>query len=63
MMSRSPIPSPYKTVMFDYLKLVGVECHNQNVLDSFVSKKIGSIKKIENVTYSDLSKTNFSKNK
>jgi len=50
MMSRSPIPFPYKTVLFDYLKLVGVECYNKGALDLFVSKDAGIIEKIEDIT-------------
>jgi len=49
-MSRSPVPFPYKTVLFDYLKLVGVECYNKNALDLFVSKDTGIIEKIEDIT-------------
>ncbi len=50
MMSRSPIPFPYKTVIFDYLKLVGVECYNKKALDFFVSKDKGIIERIEDIT-------------
>lgn len=50
MLSRSPVPFPYKTVMFRYKKLVGVECYNKMALDFFVSHPKGAIERIEDVT-------------
>lgn len=50
MLSRSPIPFPYKTVGFEYLKLVGVECYNKKALDFFASKDAGAIERIEDIT-------------
>lgn len=50
MLSRAPIPFPYKTVMFKYKKVVGVECYNKRALDFFVSKEKGYLESIEDVT-------------
>lgn len=50
MLSRSPVPFPYKTIMFRYKKLIGVECYNKAALDYFVSQPKGVIERIEDVT-------------
>lgn len=50
MLSRSPVPFPYKTIMFQYKKLIGVECYNKRALDYFVSQPKGEIESIEDVT-------------
>lgn len=50
LLSRSPVPYPYKTVLFKYKKVVGVECYNKNALDFFVSKEKGFLESIEDVT-------------
>ena len=49
-LSRSPIPFPYKTVLFKYKKIVGVECYNKKSLDFFVNTREGLCEKIESVT-------------
>lgn len=49
-LSRSPIPFPYKTVMFKYKKIMGVECYNKKALDFFANTKEGICEKIESVT-------------
>ncbi|HFU2596677.1 TPA: 3-deoxy-manno-octulosonate cytidylyltransferase [Campylobacter jejuni] len=49
-LSRSPIPFPFKTILFNYYKIVGVECYNKSALDLFVSSSIGSLEKIEDIT-------------
>lgn len=49
-LSRSPIPFPYKTILYKYKKIVGVECYNKKALDFFVSKPKGNVEKIEDVT-------------
>jgi len=49
-LSRSPIPFPYKTVLFKYKKIVGVECYNKKSLDFFVNTPKGACEKIEEVT-------------
>lgn len=50
LLSRAPIPFPYKTVMFKYKKVVGVECYNKAALDYFVSKEKGFLESIEDIT-------------
>lgn len=50
LLSRSPVPFPYKTVLFRYKKVVGVECYNKKALDFFVNKEKGYIESIEDVT-------------
>ena len=49
-LSRSPIPFPYKTIMYKFKKIVGVECYNKAALDFFVSHPAGAMEKIEDVT-------------
>ncbi|EDO9297204.1 3-deoxy-manno-octulosonate cytidylyltransferase [Campylobacter coli] len=36
-MSRTPIPTPYKSVAFDYYKHIGILSYNKKMLDFFVS--------------------------
>lgn len=50
LLSRAAVPFPYKTVMFKYKKVVGVECYNKNALDFFVSTPKGPLESIEDVT-------------
>jgi 3-deoxy-manno-octulosonate cytidylyltransferase (CMP-KDO synthetase) len=50
MMSRTPIPTPYKTILFDYRKTVGMECFNKASLDFFVSKEPGYLETIEDIS-------------
>lgn len=50
MLSRSPIPFPYKTILYKFKKTIGIECYNKAALDFFVNAPIGSIEKIEDVT-------------
>lgn len=50
LLSRAPVPFPYKTVLFKYKKVVGVECYNKHALDFFVSKDKGFLESIEDVT-------------
>lgn len=49
-LSRSPIPFPYKTILYKFKKIVGVECYNKAALDFFVSQSAGEMEKIEDVT-------------
>ena len=49
-LSRSPIPFPYKTVLFSYRKIMGVECYNKQALDFFVHTPVGQFERIEDVT-------------
>ncbi len=50
LLSRSPVPFPYKTVLFKYKKVVGVECYDKRALDFFVSTEKGPLEQIEDVT-------------
>lgn len=50
LLSRSVVPFPYKTVMFKYKKVVGLECYNKKALDFFVSTPKGFLESIEDVT-------------
>lgn len=50
LLSRSPVPYPYKTVMFKYKKVVGVECYNKKALDFFVNTPKGFLESVEDVT-------------
>ncbi|HHP0355632.1 TPA: 3-deoxy-manno-octulosonate cytidylyltransferase [Campylobacter lari subsp. concheus] len=36
-MSRTPVPTPYKSIMFDYYKHIGILAYNKKMLDFFVS--------------------------
>lgn len=36
-MSRAPIPTPYRNIMFDYYKHIGILAYNKKMLDFFVS--------------------------
>lgn len=49
--SRMPIPFPKGTVMFQYLKWVGVECFNKRALDFFVHTPMGVYEKIEDIDH------------
>ncbi len=49
-LSRSPIPFPYKTVMYDYYKLIGIECYNKAALDFMRNTPPGPLERIEDVT-------------
>lgn len=50
LLSRAPIPFPYKTVLFKYKKVVGVECYNKKALDFFINTPKGFLESIEDVT-------------
>ena len=50
-MSRTPVPYPRGTLLFQYNKYVGVECFNKKALDFFVSTPMGSIEKIEDIDH------------
>jgi len=50
MLSRSPIPFPYKTILYKYKKIIGVECYNKEALDFFAFTSVGVIESIEDVT-------------
>ena len=50
LLSRAAVPFPYKTVLFKYKKVVGIECYNKRALDFFVNTPKGSLESIEDVT-------------
>lgn len=50
LLSRAVVPFPYKTVLFKYKKVVGVECYDKKALDFFVNTPKGSLESIEDVT-------------
>lgn len=50
LLSRAAVPFPYKTILFKYKKVVGVECYNKKALDFFVSTPKGFLETIEDVT-------------
>lgn len=50
LLTRAAVPFPYKTVLFKYKKVVGVECYNKKALDFFVSTPKGFLENIEDVT-------------
>ncbi len=47
--SRAPIPYPYKTIMFEYKKAIGVECWNKAALELFVHSEPGQMEIIEDL--------------
>lgn len=50
-MSRTPVPYPRGTLMFNYKKYVGVECFNKKALDFFVNTPMNDIEKIEDIDH------------
>jgi 3-deoxy-manno-octulosonate cytidylyltransferase (CMP-KDO synthetase) len=50
-MSRTPVPYPYGSLLFNYNKYVGVECFNKKALNFFVSTPKGSIENIEDIDH------------
>lgn len=50
LLSRAAVPFPYKTILFKYKKVVGVECYDKKALDFFVSTPKGFLETIEDVT-------------
>ena len=49
--SRTPVPFPKGTLMFDYNKYVGIECFSKKALDFFVSTPQGNVEKIEDIDH------------
>ena len=47
--SRTPIPHPYKSILFRYKKAIGVECWNKAALKLFVSSEPGDLEVIEDL--------------
>lgn len=50
-MSRTPVPYPRGTLLFNYKKYVGVECFNRAALDFFVNTPMGSLERIEDIDH------------
>lgn len=50
-MSRTPVPYPRGTLLFQYKKYVGVECFNKQALEFFVNTPMGSLEKIEDIDH------------
>lgn len=50
-MSRTPVPFPKGTLLFQYKKYVGIECFTKESLDFFVNTKMGEIEKIEDIDH------------
>lgn len=48
-MSRTPIPYPKGSLLFQYKKCVGIECCTKESLDFFTSQPMGKIEKIEDI--------------
>lgn len=49
--SRTPVPYPKGTLIFQYNKYVGIECFSKSALDFFVSTPQGNIEKIEDIDH------------
>lgn len=50
-MSRSPIPYPRGSSMFEYKKYVGVECMSREALDFYVDTPMGELERIEDIDH------------
>ena len=49
--SRTPVPYPKGTLMFNYYKYVGIECFSKEALDFFVASPQGRLEKIEDIDH------------
>lgn len=49
--SRTPVPFPKGTLLFNYNKYVGIECFSKKSLDFFVSTPQGNIEKVEDIDH------------
>jgi 3-deoxy-manno-octulosonate cytidylyltransferase (CMP-KDO synthetase) len=50
-MSRSPVPYPQGSLMFEYKKYMGIECFNKAALDFFVNTPMGQLEKAEDIDH------------
>lgn len=50
-MSRTPVPHPQGSLLFNYNKYVGIECFNKKALDFFVATPKGEIEHIEDIDH------------
>lgn len=48
-LSRTPIPTPYKTIDFSYLKTIGIECFNKAALEFYVNTDKGYWETVEDI--------------
>lgn len=49
--SRTPIPFPKGTLLFQYKKYVGIECFTKEALDFFVNTQKGELENIEDIDH------------
>lgn len=49
--SRTPIPYPKGSIMFEYKKAIGIECFNKKALDVFANSPMGILEKIEDIDH------------
>ena len=49
--SRTPIPYPKGSIMFQYKKAIGIECFNKKALDFFANTPMGTLEKIEDIDH------------
>lgn len=49
--SRTPVPFPKGTLLFNYNKYVGIECFSKKALDFFVTTPQGNIEKVEDIDH------------
>lgn len=47
--SRTPIPTPYKTIDFEYHKTIGIECFNKAALEFYVNTSKGDWERTEDI--------------
>ena len=50
-MSRSPVPYPRGTLIFQYYKYVGIECFSKEGLDFFVKTEQGRVERAEDIDH------------
>lgn len=48
-LSRTPIPTPYKTIEYTYCKTIGIECFNKAALEFYVNTPKGNWERIEDI--------------
>ena len=49
--SRTPIPFPKNSLIFNYKKYVGIECFSKKGLDFFHNSEMGNLEKIEDIDH------------
>lgn len=48
-LSRTPIPTPYKTIEFRYHKTIGIECFNKSALEFYVNTSKGDWERAKDI--------------